>query len=33
MTFKHKMHSTDNDGKIVSNADIDFYINDVIVKC
>ncbi|KAJ3701040.1 hypothetical protein LUZ61_004745 [Rhynchospora tenuis] len=28
MTYKHKMHSTDNDGKIVSNADIDFYVDD-----
>ncbi|KAJ3694538.1 hypothetical protein LUZ60_010018 [Juncus effusus] len=31
MTYKHKMHSVDTDGKIVSNADVDFYIDDDIV--
>jgi len=29
MTYKHKMHSVDNDGKIISNADVDFYIDEV----
>lgn len=29
MTFKHKMHSVGSDGKIVSNSDINFYIDDV----
>ncbi|ERM98606.1 eukaryotic translation initiation factor 3 subunit L [Amborella trichopoda] len=31
MTYKHKTHSVDNDGKIVSNADIEFYVNEDIV--
>lgn len=31
MTYKHKMHSVDNEGKIISNADVDFYINEVAV--
>ncbi|ONK80237.1 uncharacterized protein A4U43_C01F15420 [Asparagus officinalis] len=31
MTYKHKMHSVDNDGKIISNADVDFYINEDII--
>jgi translation initiation factor 3 subunit L len=29
MTYKHKMHAVDSDGKIVSSADIDFYIVEV----
>lgn len=29
MTYKHKTHSVDAEGKIISNADIDFYIDDV----
>lgn len=29
MTYKHKTHSVDSDGKIISNADFDFYIDDV----
>ena len=29
MTYKHKTHAVDVDGKIVSNADVDFYIDDV----
>ncbi|XP_051129923.1 uncharacterized protein LOC127250602 [Andrographis paniculata] len=28
MTYKHKTHSVDSDGKITSNADMDFYIED-----
>ncbi|RZC06417.1 Eukaryotic translation initiation factor 3 subunit L isoform C [Glycine soja] len=28
MTYKHKTHAVDSDGKITSNADLDFYIND-----
>ncbi|KAG0454651.1 hypothetical protein HPP92_023943 [Vanilla planifolia] len=31
MTYKHKMHAVDSNGKIVSNSDVDFYINDGIV--
>jgi hypothetical protein len=30
MTYKHKMHAVDSDGKIVSSADFDFYIVEVI---
>jgi translation initiation factor 3 subunit L len=29
MTYKHKMHAVDSDGKIVSSADFDFYIVEV----
>lgn len=29
MTYKHKTHVVDIDGKIVSNADVDFYVNEV----
>lgn len=29
MTYKHKTHAVDSDGKIISNADVDFYIDDV----
>ncbi|KAG6698531.1 hypothetical protein I3843_08G024800 [Carya illinoinensis] len=29
MTYKHKTHAVDGDGKIVSNADVDFYTGDV----
>jgi len=29
MTYKHKTHAVDSDGKITSNADVDFYIDDV----
>lgn len=29
MTYKHKTHSVGADGKTISNADIDFYIDDV----
>ena len=29
LTYKHKTHSVDSDGKIISNADVDFYIDDV----
>ena len=29
MTYKHKTHAVDSDGKITSNADLDFYIDDV----
>uniref|UniRef100_A0A1D1Y3Z8 Eukaryotic translation initiation factor 3 subunit L n=1 Tax=Anthurium amnicola TaxID=1678845 RepID=A0A1D1Y3Z8_9ARAE len=31
MTFKHKSHTVDNRGKIVSNADVDFYISEDII--
>lgn len=33
MTYKHKMHSVDSDGKIVSNMDTNFFINDVSFIC
>lgn len=29
MTYKHKTHAVDPEGKIISNADVDFYIDDV----
>lgn len=29
MTYKHKMHAVDSKGNITSNADVDFYINEV----
>lgn len=29
LTYKHKTHAVDSNGKIVSNADVDFYIDDV----
>ena len=29
LTYKHKAHSVDSDGRIISNADIDFFINNV----
>jgi len=29
MTYKHKTHAVDSDGKIISNADVDFYIDEV----
>eukprot|EP00268_Persea_americana_P012875 TRINITY_DN1553_c0_g3_i2.p1 TRINITY_DN1553_c0_g3~~TRINITY_DN1553_c0_g3_i2.p1 ORF type:complete len:196 (+),score=38.90 TRINITY_DN1553_c0_g3_i2:1000-1587(+) len=28
MTYKHKTHVVDIDGKIMSNADVDFYVNE-----
>uniref|UniRef100_A0A803NC11 Eukaryotic translation initiation factor 3 subunit L n=1 Tax=Chenopodium quinoa TaxID=63459 RepID=A0A803NC11_CHEQI len=31
MTYKHKTHTVDAEGKIISNADIDFYIDDDMV--
>ncbi|KAK1284873.1 hypothetical protein QJS10_CPB20g00680 [Acorus calamus] len=31
MTYKHKMHAVNSSGKIISNADVDFYINEDIV--
>lgn len=31
MSYKHKTHAVDSDGKIISNADIDFYISEVFV--
>lgn len=31
MTYKHKMHAVDSDGKIVSSADFDFYIVEVML--
>lgn len=32
MTYKHKTHAVDSNGKIGSNADVDFYIDDVCSK-
>ena len=29
MTYKHKTHAVDSEGKIISNADVDFYIDEV----
>lgn len=29
MTYKHKTHSVDSDGKVISNADVNFFIDDV----
>lgn len=29
MTYKHKTHAVDSEGKITSNADLDFYIDNV----
>lgn len=29
MTYKHKTHAVDTEGKVISNADVDFYIDDV----
>lgn len=29
MTYKHKTHAINSDGKVISNADLDFYIDDV----
>lgn len=29
MTYKHKTHAVDSAGKVISNADVDFYIDDV----
>lgn len=31
MSYKHKTHAVDSEGKVVSNADIDFSIVDVCV--
>ncbi|CAD6233626.1 unnamed protein product [Miscanthus lutarioriparius] len=31
MTYKHKMHAVDSDGKIVSSADFDFYIVEDVI--
>lgn len=33
MTYKHKTHAVDSDGKITSNADVDFYIDEVRNTC
>ncbi|KAG5591946.1 hypothetical protein H5410_042460 [Solanum commersonii] len=32
MTYKHKTHAVDSDGKIISNADVDFYIDEDMVR-
>ncbi|CAI0408507.1 unnamed protein product [Linum tenue] len=32
MTYKHKTHAVDSAGKIISNADVDFYIDDDMVR-
>ncbi|KAG5225368.1 eukaryotic translation initiation factor [Salix suchowensis] len=31
MTYKHKTHAVDSEGKIISNADVDFYIDDDMI--
>ena len=31
MTYKHKTHAIDHDGRIISNADVDFYIIEDII--
>jgi translation initiation factor 3 subunit L len=31
MTYKHKMHAVDSDGKIASSADFDFYIVEDVI--
>lgn len=31
MTYKHKTHAVDGNGKIISNADVDFYIDDNMI--
>ncbi|XP_077210945.1 uncharacterized protein LOC143846397 [Tasmannia lanceolata] len=31
MTYKHKTHAVGNDGKIISNADVDFYVSEDVV--
>uniref|UniRef100_A0A803QZF7 Uncharacterized protein n=1 Tax=Cannabis sativa TaxID=3483 RepID=A0A803QZF7_CANSA len=31
MTYKHKTHAVDSNGRVISNADVDFYIDDDIV--
>lgn len=31
MTYKHKTHAVDSNGKIFSNADVDFFIDDVSI--
>ncbi|KAK8479543.1 hypothetical protein V6N11_069396 [Hibiscus sabdariffa] len=31
LTYKHKTHAVDSDGKIISNADVDFYIDDDMI--
>ncbi|KAK8914274.1 hypothetical protein KSP39_PZI024331 [Platanthera zijinensis] len=31
MTYKHKMHAVNSDGKIINNSDVDFYIIDDVV--
>ena len=30
LTYKHKTHVLDNDQRIMSNADVDFYVDNVI---
>ena len=30
LTYKHKTHVLDNDRRIVSNADVDFYVDNVM---
>ncbi|PPR80775.1 hypothetical protein GOBAR_AA39939 [Gossypium barbadense] len=30
-SYKHKTHAVDSDGKIISNADVDFYIDDDMI--
>ncbi|GAB2284851.1 hypothetical protein Dimus_019304 [Dionaea muscipula] len=32
LTYKHKTHAVDTQGKIISNADVDFYIDDDVVQ-
>ncbi|KAB2629602.1 eukaryotic translation initiation factor 3 subunit L-like [Pyrus ussuriensis x Pyrus communis] len=32
LTYKHKTHSVDTEGKVISNADVDFYIDDDLIS-
>jgi translation initiation factor 3 subunit L len=31
LTYKHKTHVINNDGSVLSNADVDFYVDDDMV--
>jgi len=31
LTYKHKTHVINNDGSVISNANVDFYVNDVSI--
>ncbi|KAM1089123.1 hypothetical protein TB1_016170 [Malus domestica] len=32
LTYKHKTHAVDTEGKVISNADVDFYIDDDLIS-